>query len=104
MNNRLLVVATSGEVGEGARVFHAKVASHERGASGEGIAQSSDDPISSPKADLTRAAVDIGLAFSVQSPQSVELDGLTTGGAGSARVMPDLLTGGRPSNEQEITL
>ena len=32
MNNRLLVVATSGEVGEGARVFHWKVARHEWGA------------------------------------------------------------------------
>jgi len=46
MNNRLLVVATSGEVGEGARVFHSEVASHERGASGEGGAKSSNDPIS----------------------------------------------------------
>jgi len=32
MNNRLLVVATSGEVVEGARAFPTKVASHERGA------------------------------------------------------------------------
>jgi len=36
MSNRLLVVATSGEVEEGTRVFHAEVASHEHGASGEG--------------------------------------------------------------------
>lgn len=47
MNNCLLVVATIGELGEGARVFRAKVASHERGASVEGGAKSSNDPISS---------------------------------------------------------
>ena len=40
MNNRLLVDATSSEVVEGVRVFHAKVASHERGAPGEGGAAS----------------------------------------------------------------
>jgi len=48
MNNRLLVGATSGEVVEGARVFHATVASQDRGASGEGDATSSHAPISFP--------------------------------------------------------
>ena len=47
MHNRLLVVATCGEVREGARVFRAKGASHERGAWVEGGAKSSNDPISS---------------------------------------------------------
>jgi len=46
MNNRLLVGVTSGEVVKAARVFHAKVASHERGASGKGGATSSRAPIS----------------------------------------------------------
>jgi hypothetical protein len=64
MNSRLLAVATSGEVREGVRVFYAKVASHERGSSGE--AQSRHDPIFSLKAEFIRAAVDIGLIFSVK--------------------------------------
>ena len=46
MKDRLLVVAASGEVGEGARVFHAKVASHEREAKRKRGARSSNDPIS----------------------------------------------------------
>jgi hypothetical protein len=49
MNNRLLVGATSGEVGEGVRVFRSKMASHDRGASGKGGPMSSNDPISSAK-------------------------------------------------------
>ena len=44
MNNRLVVVARSGEEGEGALVFHAKVLSPEHGVSGEGGAKSSNDP------------------------------------------------------------
>ena len=46
MNNRLLIVAASGEAVERAPVFHSQLASHERGASGEGGAKSSNDPIS----------------------------------------------------------
>ena len=49
-NNRLLVVATSGEAVEGAQVFHAEVASYERGAKRERGARSSNDPISHTKA------------------------------------------------------
>ena len=37
MNDHLLVVATSGEVGKGARVFQAKAASHEGGAQGKEV-------------------------------------------------------------------
>ena len=46
MKDRLLVVAASGEVVERVWVFHSQVASHERGASWEGGAKSSNDPIS----------------------------------------------------------
>jgi hypothetical protein len=48
MKDRLLVVAASGEVLEGARIFPHEVASNERGAKRERGARSSNDPISFP--------------------------------------------------------
>ena len=48
MKDRLLVVATNGEVLEGARIFPHEVASNERGAMRERGARSSSDPISFP--------------------------------------------------------
>ena len=50
MKDRLLVVAASGDVLEGARIFPHEVASNERGAKRERGARSSNDPISFPNA------------------------------------------------------
>jgi len=46
MKDRLLVVAASGEVLEGVRIFPHEVASNERGAKRERGVRSSNDPIS----------------------------------------------------------
>jgi len=52
MKDRLLVVAASGEVLEGARIFPHEDASNERGAKRERGARSSNDPISFPSPSL----------------------------------------------------
>jgi hypothetical protein len=58
MKDRLLVVAASGEVLEGARIFPHEVASNERGAKRERGARSSNDPISS--SDVENMVVEDG--------------------------------------------
>jgi len=51
-----------------------------------------------------REAVDIGLGISVNLAARVELGGLDAGGAWSAPIIPRFLTGGRASDEYEVTL
>ena len=85
MKDRLLVVAASGEVLEGARIFPHEVASNERGAKRERGARSSNDPISFPTGGI-------------RSP----LDGLWTPLRRCGYADPHKISGSLPE-EQQLT-